>query len=105
MKEITPKQLKQKLDAGETVQIIDIREDHEVDSGDMGGIHIPMAEVLNRCDQIRRDCCVVIHCRGGDRARAVVHALETQKGFENLYHLEGGIAGWANDIDPKIDIY
>jgi|SRR5690554_947904 len=105
MKEITPRQLKQKLDVGEIVQIIDIREFHEVDSGDMGGVHIPMAEVLNRYEEIRRDCCVVIHCRSGARARAIVYALQTQKGFDNLYYLKGGIEGWASDIDPKIEVY
>ena len=105
MKEITPKELKEKLDAGETIQIIDIRENYEVESGNIGGDHIRMAEVMDQCDKIRKDCMVVIHCKSGARASAMVYALETAKGFENVYHLEGGIAAWALDIDPEIIVY
>ena len=105
MKEITPQQLKRKLDAKEVIQIIDIREYHEVDSGSIGGLHIPMAHVLENCHKIKKDCPVVIHCRSGDRAKAIVHVLETQKGFTNIYHLQGGIMGWAAEIDPKIIVY
>lgn len=105
MKEITPKALKKKLDAGEDIQIIDIREYHEVESGNMGGTHIPMAEVMDHCDAIRRDCPVVIHCKSGSRASAMIYALETQKDFENLYLLKGGIEAWVRDVDPKITVY
>ncbi len=105
MKEITPMALKKKLDAGEDIQIIDIREYHEVESGNIDGLHIPMAEVMDQCDKIRKDCPVVIHCRSGARAEAMIHSLERQKGFENLYHLSGGIQEWANQIDPKITVY
>ncbi len=105
MKELTPKELKQKLVDGETIQIIDIREYHEVDSGNIGGKHIPMADVMEHCDKIRRDCPVVIHCRSGARATAMIFALETQKGFDNLYHLEGGIEAWAEQVDPQIIVY
>lgn len=106
MKEITAQQLKQMLDAKKTIQIIDIREYHEVDSGSIEGcIHIPMAKVLKNCDKIRTDCPVIIHCRGGDRARAMAYVLETQKGFNNIYHLKGGIKSWAEKIDPQIFVY
>lgn len=105
MKEITPKALKEKLDAGETIQIIDIREYHEVESGNIGGLHIPMAEVMDQCEKIRRDCPVVLHCRSGSRASAMIFALETQQGFENLYNLQGGIEAWKREIDPKITVY
>lgn len=105
MKTITCTALKSKLDAGEEVQIIDIREAHEVDSGHMGGVHIPMADVMNRLDEIRQDCPVILHCKSGSRASAMVYALETEKGFDNVYHLEGGIEAWANEIDPEIIVY
>lgn len=105
MKEITPKELKNKLDAGEIIQIIDIRENYEVESGSLGGDHIRMAEVMDHCDKIRKDCMVVIHCKSGARASAMVYALENERGFENVYHLKGGIEAWANDIDPKIIVY
>ncbi len=105
MKEITPKQLKDKLDSGEPVQIIDIREYYEVESGNIGGDHIKVADVMDHCDKIRKDCPVVVHCRSGSRATAMIHALETQKGFDNLYHLQGGIEAYKDQIDPKITVY
>lgn len=105
MKEITPKELKARLDQGEHIQIIDIREAHEVESGRLDSLHIPMAEVMDRLDEIKRDCPVVIHCKSGKRATAMVFALETQKGLDNIYNLSGGIEAWANEIDPEITVY
>lgn len=105
MKEITPQALKEKMDTGEDIQIIDIREYHEVESGNMGGLHIPMADVMDQCEKLKRDCPVVVHCRSGARATAIIHALEDQKGFENLYNLKGGIEAWAREIDPSITVY
>lgn len=105
MKEITAKALKKKLDAGETIQIIDIREKYEVESGNIGGLNIPMADVMDECQKIRRDCPVVMHCRSGSRASAMIFALETQKGFENIYNLRGGIEAWAHEVNPKITVY
>ena len=105
MKELTPIELKAKLDAGEDIQIIDIRESHEVESGNMKGLHIPMAEVMTRLDEIRKDCPVVVHCRSGARAAAIVYALESQAGYDNIYNLAGGLLSWAESIDPKIIVY
>lgn len=102
MKEITPQRLKSMIDAKKTLQIIDIRELHEYEAGNLGGMHIPMAQVLESCDKIRKDCPVIIHCQSGNRGKAMVYVLETQKGFNNLFHLKGGIEGWAEEIDPKI---
>lgn len=105
MKELTPNELKAKLDAGEDIQIIDIRESHEVESGNIDGLHIPMAEVMSRLDDIRKDCPVVIHCRSGARASAIVYALESQAKYDNVYNLTGGIVAWAETIDPEIIVY
>ncbi len=105
MKSMTPKELKDRLDSGEDIQVIDIREDHEVESGNIGGLHIPMAEVMSRLDEVRKDCTVVVHCKSGKRATAMVYALETQLQMDNVFNLEGGIEAWASDIDPEIEVY
>ncbi len=105
MKEISPNELKARLDKGEAIQVIDIREAHEVESGRINSLHIPMAEVMDRSDEIKTDCPVVIHCRSGARSSAMVFALETQKGFDNIYNLAGGIQAWAEEIDPEITVY
>lgn len=105
MTEIKAKDLKAMLDRGEEVQIIDIREIHEVDSGEIGGTHIPMAEVINRLEEVRKDIPVVMYCKSGKRAEAMVHVLQKEKGMENVVSLCGGIQAWADRIDPNVNVY
>ncbi len=105
MSQISVQELKTLLDKGEDVQIIDIREIHEVDSGSIGGIHIPMASLIERSAEIRKDIPVVIHCKSGSRASAMVHMLRTEKALDNVVLLEGGIEAWAREIDPTVIVY
>ncbi|MGB6035829.1 MAG: rhodanese-like domain-containing protein [Cryomorphaceae bacterium] len=105
MSQISVQELKTLLDKGEDVQIIDIREIHEVDSGTLGGTHIPMANLIERSAEIRKDIPVVIHCKSGSRASAMVHILRTEKELDNVVLLEGGIEAWAREIDPSVIVY
>ena len=105
MKEITPTELKQRLDKGEDITIIDIRESYEYDLSNIGGIHIPMYSLLARLDEIPHDKPVVLHCRSGSRSASTIMELERRHGFNNLYNLKGGIIAWANEIDPTIAKY
>jgi rhodanese-related sulfurtransferase len=105
MQEITAFSLKAKIEAREDIQIIDIREDHEVAISSIGGTHIPMGEILSRTNELRTDCMVVIHCRSGKRSAAVIHLLEQRFELKNLYNLSGGILAWAESIDPKMEKY
>lgn len=93
------------LDAGEEVQIIDIREEHEIKISSINGESIPMGEILSQTDRIRKDCPVVIHCRSGKRSAAVILMLQTKFGFDNLINLQGGILGWAEHVDPQMEKY
>lgn len=102
MKEITVKELKDKKDSGEDFQLLDVREPDEVEMSEIGGHHIPMAEVMERMEEIRRDIPVVVHCGSGARSSAVITALENHYNFENLYNLKGGIEAWWNEVDPSI---
>ena len=86
-------------------QLIDIREPWEREIGHIdGSIHIMMSTLLEKIEEVKRDCKVVIHCRSGARSAAVTHHLTTQLGFENIYNLEGGITAWAENIDPQVEI-
>jgi len=105
MKKLNVWQLKAMTDAGENHQLIDIREYREVDSGHINGVHIPLAELIVRAGEIRRDIPVIIHCKSGRRAETAVYTLETYHGFTNIYHLTGGIEAWAREINPQIEIY
>lgn len=105
MKEITVQELKAKLDSGEDIQFIDVREPHEVEIATIGAELIPMGEILSQTDRISRDKMVVIHCRSGARSGTIVKALEIQHGFTNCYNLKGGILAWSREIDPNIPQY
>ncbi|MFT4779632.1 MAG: rhodanese-related sulfurtransferase [Flavobacteriales bacterium] len=105
MKTITVQELDAKLKAGETLQLIDVREADEIEICSIKGTHIPMGEVLSRVEEIKRDIPVVIHCKSGARSGAVITALENNLGLTNLSNLQGGILAWAAEIDPSLEVY
>jgi phosphosulfolactate synthase len=105
MKELTVEELKQKMDAKEDFQLIDVREDWEVEVCTLGGTHIPMGDILGRVDELRTDVPVIMQCRSGGRSANVVSALESRFGMENLYNLKGGILAWADRIDSSMEKY
>lgn len=106
MDEITATELKERLDKGDDIQLIDVREDNEVAIARIpGAIHIPMAQVLNRVDEIDPERETVVHCKGGGRSARVIDALQ-RSGFKGkLINLKGGILGWSNEVDPSVPKY
>lgn len=104
MKEVTVAELKKMMDAEEDFQLIDVREEHEVDIASIGGQLIPMGEVMDNLDKISKDKKVVIYCRSGKRSGAVAQALE-QNGYTNIHNLKGGILAWADEIDTAMTKY
>ena len=105
MQEISVTDLKAKIDAGEDIQIVDVREQYEYDIANLNGDLIPLGEVMNRADEIARDKTVVVHCRSGARSASAISVLESQHGFTNLYNLKGGILAYAEEIDPSLTKY
>lgn len=105
MKEISAKDLHAKIEANEEIQIIDVREEYEREICTINGDHMPMNEIMGMSENIRRDVPVVVHCRSGQRSAAVIDALETKLGFENLYNLTGGILAYAQDVDTSLELY
>ena len=85
-------------------QLIDIREEYEFAAGNLGGIHIPMGDIIARHAELRRDVPVVLQCRSGSRSAAVLVALEEQFGMDNLYNLKGGATAWAAEVDPSMEV-
>jgi rhodanese-related sulfurtransferase len=104
MKEISVQELKEKLDSGEDFQLIDVREDFEYETSNIGGLLIPLGGILIEADKVAKDKPVVIMCRSGKRSAAAIMQLE-QRGFTNLINLKGGILAWADEIDPSISVY
>jgi rhodanese-related sulfurtransferase len=104
MQEITVQELKDKMDNGDDFQLIDVREDFEYETSNIGGLLIPLGGILIEADKVSKDKPVVVMCRSGKRSAAAIMQLE-QKGFTNLYNLQGGILAWAQEIDPDIIVY
>lgn len=104
MKEVTVSDLKKLKDNKADFQLIDVREEHELEICEIGGLHIAMGEVMDNLDKISKDKQVIIHCRSGARSGAICQALEAN-GFNNVYNLKGGIIAWSTEIDPSITKY
>jgi rhodanese-related sulfurtransferase len=104
MKEITVQELKQLQEKKADFQLIDVREEHELEICEIGGEHIPMGDVMDNLDRISSDKQVVIMCRSGARSGSICRALEAE-GFDNVYNLKGGILAWADEIDSSITKY
>ena len=104
MKEISVSQLKELLDSGADIQLIDVREPSEFEDAQIGGELIPLGSIPQNVDRISKDKQVVIHCRSGKRSANAIMFLESNFGYENLYNLEGGILAWKDEIDPDLDV-
>lgn len=106
MPHITAVELKQRLDNGDDIQILDVREPHEVAVAKMpGAIHIPLGQVVNRMSEIDPNRETVVHCKMGGRSAKAIAAMK-QAGFTgNLINLTGGITAWSNDVDPSVPKY
>ncbi len=105
MKEITPKELKEKIDNDEKLQIIDVREKYEYDIVNIGGELIPLHEILQNKDKLKKDRPVILHCRSGSRSAQAIKALEQRHDFDNLYNLKGGILAYARQVDNSLPTY
>lgn len=104
MNEITAKELVQWQQENPSLVLIDVREPHEYEQANLGGTHIPLAEVVERVAEIPREGRVVVHCRAGSRSAAAIRMLEQRFGYTNLYNLQGGILAYASDINPDLDV-
>ncbi len=102
--QITVKELKARLDAGEDVQLIDVREPYEFQIAQIGGKLIPQNDVPNRLNEIDRDREVVVHCKSGGRSQRIAEFLK-QAGYPNVSNVAGGITAWSDEIDPKVPKY
>jgi adenylyltransferase/sulfurtransferase len=105
MKEITVAELKAKIDNKEDFQLVDVRETNEFEICSLGGVEVPMSELMSRFQEISKDKIVVVHCRSGQRSANVINALEQNHGYTNLYNLVGGILAWADEIDSDMETY
>jgi len=103
LKEFTVQELKDALELNEDFQLIDVRESYEREQANIGGEHIPMAEVPLRINQLESTKKVIVYCRSGVRSANIIHWLESNYELTNLYNLKGGILAWKHEIDPSVN--
>ena len=97
MKQITPTDLKEWMNSGKDFILVDLREDWERAIYNIGGIHIPMGDLMARRDELRADKDVVLYCEKGIRSVIAIQRLELDS-FEHLYNLSGGMAAWRKGV-------
>ena len=106
MHEITVSELKARMDAGDDIQLIDVRQhDEHAVARIEGATLIPLGELMGRMSEIDETRETVVHCHTGFRSARAIQFLE-QSGFKgSLSNLVGGIAAWSSEIDPSVPNY
>jgi adenylyltransferase/sulfurtransferase len=102
--QITVTELKRRIDAGEDLFILDVREPFEYQIANIGGKLIPQNEVPQRLAEIDRDREIVVQCKSGGRSQRVAEFLK-QSGYPDVVNLAGGILAWASEIDATVPKY
>ena len=101
---ISPEELKEKLDNGEDIFILDVREQAEFDICHLNSHLIPLNQLPIRISELNSKQNIVVYCHTGIRSANAVQFLR-QAGFEQVKNLLGGIEAWANRIDKDMPRY
>jgi molybdopterin/thiamine biosynthesis adenylyltransferase/rhodanese-related sulfurtransferase len=97
-------ELKRRLDAGDDIFVLDVREPHEYQICNLGGYLIPLGDLAKRVSELDPNREIVAHCKMGGRSAKAV-ALLRQNGFTKVRNLSGGILAWADKIDKTMPKY
>ena len=105
VEEVAPMELKRRIDVGERIVLIDVREPFEyalcrIENSKL----IPLGELRRRLDELDRSTETVVYCHTGVRSARAVELL-TSEGFHRVRNLKGGIRAWAEEVDQRIPIY
>jgi rhodanese-related sulfurtransferase len=104
--EITATELKRRLDEGDDIQIVDVREPNEYQYARLpNSIHIPLGQIINRMSEIDATRDTVVHCKMGGRSAKAIEVLKRAGFTGQLTNLKGGITAWSNDVDPSVPKY
>lgn len=100
MENISPIELKKRMDSGENLNIVDVREPHEHAEFNIGGILVPLGDIrAMQVDELEdlKDQEVIVYCRSGGRSGQAAMILETM-GFQNVKNLTGGMLAWQEQV-------
>lgn len=105
MDEISPQDLKARLEARGPVVLLDVRQDWEIKLCRLpDAVHIPIEEIEVRVDELNPDDEIVVYCHQGVRSAAVAEYLRGL-GFKDVKNLVGGVDSWARAVDPAMRRY
>jgi rhodanese-related sulfurtransferase len=103
MKNISVKELKEKLDAGEHINLVDVREPDENAAFNVGGLLLPLGKIqtmqIEDIDELN-DEEVILYCRSGNRSTQACLMLESM-GFKNVTNVAGGMLAWQDQFEKK----
>ena len=102
--EISPRELKSRLDRGDDLFVLDVREPHEFQICNLGGYLIPLGELSRRVNELDSSREIVAHCRSGKRSAEAVEFLRSA-GFRKVLNLKGGILAWSDEVDASVPKY
>ncbi len=102
--EVTPRELKARLDRGDNLFILDVREPHEYQICNLKGYLIPLGDLPKRVSELDSSREIVAHCRSGKRSADAVEFLQ-KAGFRKIWNLKGGILAWSDEVDPSVPKY
>jgi adenylyltransferase/sulfurtransferase len=102
--EIRAEDLKKRLDAGENLFLLDVREEFEFETSNIGGHLIPLAELPRRVNELDPGQKIVAVCKMGPRGAKAVQLLN-KAGFNQVWNLTGGIHAWSDRVDHGVRKY
>jgi molybdopterin/thiamine biosynthesis adenylyltransferase/rhodanese-related sulfurtransferase len=103
--DISPTELAARLKSGAQLSLVDVREPHEMEISHVDGArNIPLGQLAMRSAELDPQDDIVLICKTGVRSTRALHIL-LGAGFRKLHNLQGGVNGWATEIDPSQPIY
>lgn len=99
MNEISVSELKKRLSSGDHLLLVDVREPHEHDEYNLGGVNIPVSELPFRIDELKNEeeNTIVLYCQSGNRSILAQKLLAMQFKIENTVNLKGGVNAWKEE--------
>lgn len=102
--EIRVEELKQRLDAGENLFLLDVRDEFEYEISNIGGQLIPLPELAKRMNELDVNQKIVAVCKMGSRSIKAAQVLH-KAGFNHVWSLTGGIHAWSDRVDHSVRKY
>jgi len=102
--EIRAEDLKKRLDAGENLFLLDVRDEFEFEISNIGGQLIPLAELSKRVNELDANRKIITVCKMGPRGAKAVQLLH-KAGFNQVWNLTGGIHAWSDRVDHTVRKY